>query len=163
VAIVLSSHSLPEFSRDLLILFSEYRAAACYDYFSPALLISKKNPAIRNRARDHRTAAEVHSQMLYQLSYSRLVNHERSRGISVTMFLTSIAASTSCIGAKTLGTPVDSYRLARNLVPSCNRPSNTPTSGSIFSPTTIISPGGWRAGRAGNARKTTGFYGFLAS
>ena len=32
-----------------------------------------KNPATRNRIRDHLIAAALYSQMLYQLSYSRLV------------------------------------------------------------------------------------------
>ena len=35
-------------------------------------LASKDNPATRNRTRDHLIAAGVYSQMLYQLSYSRL-------------------------------------------------------------------------------------------
>ena len=35
------------------------------------------NPATRNRAKDHLIAAEIYSQMLYQLSYSRLVGHKR--------------------------------------------------------------------------------------
>ena len=34
---------------------------------------AKKNPATRNRTRDHLIAAAFYSQMLYQLSYSRLV------------------------------------------------------------------------------------------
>jgi hypothetical protein len=34
---------------------------------------SEKCPATRNRTRDHLIAANVYSQMLYQLSYSRLV------------------------------------------------------------------------------------------
>ena len=32
------------------------------------------NPATRNRTRDHLIAADFYSQMLYQLSYSRLSN-----------------------------------------------------------------------------------------
>ena len=36
------------------------------------VLASKGNPATRNRTRDHLIAAGVYSQMLYQLSYSRL-------------------------------------------------------------------------------------------
>ena len=36
------------------------------------MLASKINPATRNRTRDHLIAAGVYSQMLYQLSYSRL-------------------------------------------------------------------------------------------
>lgn len=34
-------------------------------------LRSKENPATRNRTRDHLITAEIYSQMLYQLSYSR--------------------------------------------------------------------------------------------
>lgn len=37
-----------------------------------------KNPATRNRTRDHLIAAALYSQMLYQLSYSRLVSHALS-------------------------------------------------------------------------------------
>ena len=36
---------------------------------------SRISPATRNRARDHLIAAAVYSQMLYQLSYSRLARH----------------------------------------------------------------------------------------
>ena len=39
------------------------------------------NPATRNRTRDHLIAARVYSQMLYQLSYSRLVYCERRSGV----------------------------------------------------------------------------------
>ena len=35
-------------------------------------MLSNKNPATRNRTRDHLIAAALYSQMLYQLSYSRL-------------------------------------------------------------------------------------------
>ena len=36
-------------------------------------MLSNKNPATRNRTRDHLIAAALYSQMLYQLSYSRSV------------------------------------------------------------------------------------------
>merc|ERR1712018_1078753 len=36
----------------------------------------KQSPATRNRTREHLIAAEVYSQMLYQLSYSRIQNQE---------------------------------------------------------------------------------------
>ena len=35
----------------------------------------RENPATRNRTRDHLITARVYSQMLYQLSYSRLAYH----------------------------------------------------------------------------------------
>ena len=37
-----------------------------------ALGVGARNPATRTRARDHLIAAGLYSQMLYQLSYSRL-------------------------------------------------------------------------------------------
>jgi hypothetical protein len=43
------------------------------DYVTPHGMQQKVNPATRNRTRDHLIAAAFYSQMLYQLSYSRLV------------------------------------------------------------------------------------------
>ena len=37
-----------------------------------AMLLRQGSPATRNRTRDHLIAAEIYSQMIYQLSYSRL-------------------------------------------------------------------------------------------
>ena len=41
------------------------------DAFNSNNQMKKNNPATRNRTRDHLISAEVYSQMLYQLSYSR--------------------------------------------------------------------------------------------
>ena len=55
-----------------------------------------KNPANRNRTSDHLMAAAIYSQMLYQLSYSRLVE------TSVLMFVSRLISS-RCVPARVFG------------------------------------------------------------
>ena len=46
---------------------------ACSTDITAVMLTAERTPATRNRARDHLISANVYSQMLCQLSYSRLV------------------------------------------------------------------------------------------
>ena len=44
------------------------------------------NPSTRNRTRDHLIAADLYSQMLYQLSYRRLTEDEQRYGTQNTQY-----------------------------------------------------------------------------
>ena len=57
------------------------RARSCW---GTVVRQAKKNPATRNRTRDHLIAAAFYSQMLYQLSYSRLAYRSLSAGCTQT-------------------------------------------------------------------------------
>ena len=48
-------------------------------WFGSSTLCYHKNPATRNRTRDHLIAAAFYSQMLYQLSYSRCVRRSHTK------------------------------------------------------------------------------------
>ena len=69
---------------------------------------TQKCPATRNRTRDHLIAAKFYSQMLYQLSYSRLIFWNLSwqgRAEQLTSVCLQCSAPMPLLGAQTIAAP----------------------------------------------------------